>query len=201
MKYSSFCSGLLIWALLSSFQAPEDETRKITYDVLRGGDKIGTLSVLQKVSKQRTTYTLSSDVEVEFLFNIQVSEKITDVFEDGYLLTSSHQRYVNGVLKVDQSVQRGGVGYRVVDQGDRMKELEDGIEVSILSLYFQEPTDGTLVYSQNFRRMLRIEERGGHRYSIELPNGTTTTYYYEEGALIMVQSDTYVGEVKFLVRQ
>lgn len=201
MKYSLFYSGLLIWVLLSSFQVPEDETREINYDVLRGGDKIGTLSVLQKVCKQRTTYTLSSDVEVEFLFNIQVSEKITDVFEDGSLLMSSHQRYVNGVLKVDQSVQRGGVGYRVVDQGDRMKELGDGIEVSILSLYFQEPTDGTPVYSQNFRRMLRIEESGSHRYSIELPNGTTTTYYYEEGALIKVQSDTYVGEVKFLVRQ
>jgi hypothetical protein len=187
--------------LLSSFQTPEEQTRTINFHVERGGERIGTLSVLQKVSKHRTTYTLSSDVEVEFLFNIQVTEKITDVFEDGYLLSSSHQRYVNGVLKVDQSVHRGGVGYLVVDQGDRMKQLEDGIEQSILTLYFQEPTHGTMVYSQNFRRMLRLEEIGAHRYSVELPNGTTTTFSYEEGVLTKVQSDTYVGDVKFLIKQ
>jgi hypothetical protein len=184
--------------MLNAFQCLGDGLSKFSFTVMKGTDRVGTLWVEQKIEKHRTTYILTSDVNVDFMFSIRVNENITDVFEEGALVSSSHQRYINGVLKVDHSVRRSDHGYRVVDHSERIKELADSIHDSVLSLYFNEPTQEPWVYSQNFKRMLKVREVSRHCYAIDLPNGTTTKYTYENEILTAVESNTYIGTVRFV---
>lgn len=197
MKLCALMLSIFTWLALSAFQVPNYAVCKHHFIVQRGNEKIGKLTVVQKNEGDKITYTLTSDVVVQFLFTIQAAENIMDVFENGKLVNSSHQRYVNGTLKADHALQYNGMSYTVIDQDNRVKQIKDQIDQSVLSIYFNEPKDGQQVYSQNFQCMLRVVKTKSHCYAIELPNGTTTTYQYEQGILKQVISDTYWGSIKF----
>lgn len=198
MKYCALMPGALIWMALSAFQLSDHSVSKHHFTVQRDNEKIGKLTVVQKNEGNKVTYTLTSAVAVQFLFTIQVTESIKDIFENGKLINSTHQRYVNGTLKVDRTLQHNGIDYTVVDSKDRDKQIKDEIERSVLSIYFNEPKDGQWIYSQNFKCILRIVKTGSHCYAIKLPNGTTSTYQYDRGLLTQVVSDTYWGNIKFI---
>lgn len=176
----------------------ETITSEARFRVERNGDRIGFLSISCKRDGERVTYSLTSDVSVEFLFDIDIEERIVDVFESGSLFSSSHKRFVNGVLKSEHSVHREPEGYRAMDRHDDLNVLEGDITCTVLSIYFQEPEDGERAYSHNYRRMLRLESSGAHRYVVELPNGLTTRYSYREGLLQEVESGNYLGTVRFV---
>lgn len=198
MKYYALILIIIKWLVLSAFQITSNSVSKRHFVVQRGNAKIGELTVTEKKVNEKVTYALTSDVLVQFLFTIQVRESIKDVFEHDRLVHSSHQRYVNGALKIDHILQHNGINYTMVDKDKRTAQLNDPIERSTLSIYFSEPKDGQQIYSQNFQCMLRITKTGNHCYAIELPNGSTTTYQYEQGILKQVISDTTWGSIIFI---
>lgn len=189
---------LTVWWAGLWWQPVHAQITAYRFRVLKGNEQVGVLQVERKINGTQTVCTLTSFAEFDFLLAIRVDETITDVFENGSLHNSSHQRHINGDLKVNHTVKRNESGYRVVDQSDRVRDLDDSIRASVLSLYFEEPTHGSWVYSQNFRRMLKVYQTAPHRYGMDLPNGGTTRYTYEHGALTSVESDTYLGTVKFI---
>lgn len=198
MRKRIFQLILLVWWVGQGCQPAQAQTAVHRFRVLKGDDPVGELRVEQQVTERQTVFVMKSRATFDFLLTIHVEENITDVFENGSLISSSHQRYVNGDLKVNHEVKRNEKGYRVVDHSDRIRELDDSIQSSVLSLYFKEPTDPVLVYSQNFRRLLRVQQTGPHRFRVDLPNGGTTRYTYANGMLVSVESDTYLGTVRFV---
>jgi hypothetical protein len=168
--------------------------------VYKGADRIGTLRITQLIESDRVTYTLVSDVSIDLLVEFNIEETITDVFENGYLQSSDHTRYVNETLRASNTLVRSDSVYKITDSDASIKYLKEGIQASVLSLYFHEPVSGQLAYSENFRELIKLKEVAAHTYSVELPNGTMTTYYYRNARMQSVVSQTRFGTIKF-VRQ
>jgi len=193
-----FTGLIALWLCLSSFLKDPDGTSHLQLVVVHNGDSVGTLLIEQNIQGSQTTYTLTSQVSVDFLFGFLVEEQIVDVFQEGVLVRSSHQRHVNGVLKANHALTRKGEDYHVVDEDNRLRQLHGDILATVVSIYFHEPQQTTWVYSQNYRKLLQMEKAGEGCYRIQLPNGTTSRYRYQSGTLSEVETNTYVGTLKFI---
>ncbi len=190
--------SVLTWILLSSAISPNDRFISLDFVVLKGSERLGTITISQQIDANRITYILRSDVNVDFIFSLNILEKITDVFENGTLSSSTHQRYINGVLKSSNSLSKHGNEYLVVSSNDKVKRLNDYIPTSVLSLYFNEPGSDGWIYSQNHRQLVRLRKTSDHHYCIDLPQGGVTCYTYQNGKLNKVESKTPLGMVKFV---
>ncbi|GIL21977.1 MAG: hypothetical protein BroJett042_04900 [Bacteroidota bacterium] len=166
--------------------------------VVHNGDSVGSLLIEQRIHGDETTYTLTSQVSVQFLVQFLVEEQIVDVFNDGLLVHSSHQRHINGVLKATHALTRKADKYQVVDKDNRFYQLHEKILATVVSIYFHEPHPGQWVYSQNYKKLLPLEKTGEGCYRIQLPNGTTSKYRYLSGVLSEVETNTHIGTLKFI---
>ena len=54
-------------------------------------------------------------------------------------------------------------------------------------LYFQEPFNKQIVYSDNFQQFLTIEQVDLHRYKIVLPDGNYNYYTFTDGLCSTVE--------------
>ncbi|HNT50677.1 MAG TPA: hypothetical protein PLM56_04960 [Cyclobacteriaceae bacterium] len=182
----------------SAFWFTHVKSTELQFKVTRNDSAVGTLTIQQQVDQDQTTYTLSSDVVVDMIYTIQVSEKITDVYKTGVLHASSHQRQVNGLGRAKNQLTREGDTYQIVNEQNRKRSLSEVIHASVVSIYFNEPKESLWVYSQNFQKMVFMEKTGPHCFSIALPNGNISNYTYEAGMVKTVVTDTFIGTLRFI---
>mgnify|MGYP007000749134 CR=1 FL=1 len=189
---------IILWFCFSSFLKTPKDTTHLKFDVVHNGDSVGSLLIEQRIHGNQTTYTLTSNVSVQFLFEFLVEEQIIDVFNEGVLEHSSHQRHVNGVLKATHALTRKADKYQVVDKDNHFHQIQDKILATVVSIYFDEPLQVEKVYSQNYRKLLQLEKTGAGCYQIHLPNGTSSKYRYRLGVLTEVETNTHIGTIKFI---
>lgn len=195
---------MLRWIVLfcgficSAFRFTDVGLTELQFQVLRNDDAVGTLTIAKVLEADRTTYTLSSDVLVDLVYTIQVSEKISDVFRSGVLQTSSHQRHINGTCRARHLLTQQGDTYQIVNDQNRIRTLSGPIQSSVVSIYFHEPAESMWVYSQNFQKMVFMEKTGQHCFRITLPNGNVSNYTYQGGVVKEVVTNTFIGTLRFV---
>lgn len=189
---------LLCGFIGNTFQFENGKSKELQFQITRNDELVGVLTIRQYTVLEKTTYALTSDVSVGLGFTVQVSEKITDVFEAGELQTSSHQRYINDVCRAKHLVTRQDNTYQLVNQQDRTQFLTAPIQASVVSIYFHEPDKSQWVYSQNFQKMVFMEKTGPHSFRIELPNRNVSNFIYKDGVVATVVTDGFMGTIRFI---
>lgn len=192
---------IVVFSVLVPVRGSTTECNTLNFLVFKGADQIGTLAISQLIESNRITYTLTSDVSIDLIVEFNIEETIKDVFEKGYLKSSTHTRYVNETLRASNTLIRLDSVYKITDSDATVKYVKEDIQVSILSLYFDEPISGQLVYSESFRDLVKLTKVTNHTYSVELPNGNVTTYYYKDNRMQSVVSQTRFGTIKFLCQR
>lgn len=192
---------IVVFSLLIPARGSSNECNTLNFLVYKGPNQIGTLRISQLVESNRITYTLTSDVSIDLIVEFNIEETIKDVFEKGYLKSSTHTRYVNETLRANNTLVRLDSVYKITDSETAVKYIREKIQVSVLSLYFEEPVSGQLIYSENFRELVKLKKVAEHTYSVELPNGNITTYYYKNNQIQSVASQTRFGIIKFICQK
>jgi len=196
-KSIPFSLILVFISLIPVFGSPTECTI-LNFLVYKGADPVGTLRVSQLIESERITFILVSDVSIDLIVEFNIEETIKDVFEKGCLQSSNHTRYVNKTLRANNTLVRSERGYKITDSDAVVKHVNEDIRVTVLSLYFDEPVSGQLAYSENFRELVTLQKVAEHTYTVELPNGNTTTYYYKDDKMQSVVSQTRFGIIKFV---
>jgi hypothetical protein len=189
--------ALLLLPPVSIVLGTSKQVNQQQFKVVMQGKNIGMLSTSQIIENSRITYLLHSSVKLEVLVKVSITENISDAFEHDVLVKSIQKRTVNDKVKSDNILQKNETGYQLINTSGEITQLTASITQSILSLYYEEPTDGDLVYSENFQQILPVQKIGQGKYCLELPNGNTSTYIYEKGKLQQVESQTIWGKVVF----
>jgi hypothetical protein len=184
--------------LFSSFDEDSTKSHRINFDVKLGNNTVGALEATMLMSNGKTTYQLNSSVKISYLFNLTIQEKITDVFVDNNLQHSTHIRYVNGDQKANNVMVWNGESYQGKNKEAKLKYIKDSIRTSILSIYFREPSPNEIVFSQNYQELLPAKKIAEHTYAFSLPTGKNATYYYSNGRLELVTSESAWGMIKFV---
>lgn len=169
------------------------------YAVYYQSKKIGTLSASKLVKGKVINYALISDVKVNVVKDYLIVEKINEEFKEDKLHSSTHTRHVNAVMKANNKAVRSGSSYKLSCDGKTTDSLTQWILHTTLSLYFKEPADKQMVYSQNYRKLIAIKKVRENVYELPLPNGKKAVYHYNAGKLKLLESSSFFGEIQFVL--
>jgi hypothetical protein len=167
-----------------------------TMEVYRNGERVGVLQTSKSLNSEKSFYELKSDVEINKLVTVKISESLSNQYESGKLLSASHQRKVNGIHQSNVQLKYDNNKY-VTHNGKVVEQAGTWIGASILSLYHKEPIGLEGVYSESHGVWLKVSRVGNGVYHVSLPNQQSAIYHYNKGELVKVVSATKWGEIIF----
>ncbi|MBO9617089.1 MAG: hypothetical protein J7619_30660 [Dyadobacter sp.] len=179
---------LLTLFLLASFAG---YAQVATFDVVMAGHTIGSVKVLPQDDGARLRKRIEAEFSVPFYSGSFVSE---NQFSDGALHSSLTEQTVNGKRREQTVTTRlASQHYRfdLSEKADRNRKWEvvAPIAHTITGLYYQEPAQVQMVYSEKFGAMCKVRKLGNGSYSVELPNGKESVYSYEHGHCVRVMTE------------
>ncbi|GLU53991.1 DUF6134 family protein [Dyadobacter frigoris] len=188
MKYLALliiAAGLLL-PLISVSQT-------VMYDVMVAGRVIGSVKVLLY---ENTSKTIKHRIEAQFSIPFYSgSFSSENDFLEGNLQSSVTEHFVNGKQKEStRTSNRHPQLYHVSFSGKatdygKLKELNQTINHTMTGLYYQEPSNVGMVYSERYGQMCPVKKLDESRYGVVLPNGKQSIYAYRQGLCTEVQSE------------
>jgi hypothetical protein len=184
--FSTLITGALIimqFATLNAFS----QNKSLNYQIVRNGNKVGTLRFSETTSAGIDYLKMESDVKTRFIFTFVAHALEEAVYCNGVLLRSSIYRQLNGNEKANKQHQADNRQY-IVHKGKETEVLKNfPITYNMLSLYSREPESISKVYSDNFETFLAIQQPEPHKYKVTLPDGNYNYYYYKNGILSQIE--------------
>ncbi len=151
------------------------------YTVLYKDDSVGSMKLYTRQSGEDTYMKMASNVEMRFVFRIEVKSEEEANFKSGKLISSKAYRQVNGKEKVNNQTKAVGNAYQTYCDGKTGCIQSKLITYNFLMLYAHEPLNIQKVYSDNFQQFVRIQRTSEHIYKIELPDGNYNNYFFKDG--------------------
>lgn len=154
--------------------------QSLYYDVVKGNKSVGSLIVEKKnVGTDSVEYTIDSNVAIRILFTFKVKFQAEELFVQGLLRDGEAMSTLNGRTQKDSHVSPHGKGVMVKLNGSDYNYSGEEINYSVPMLYFEEPGDRTLIFSQQFANYIPLK-RSGSKYILDSPDGINY-YTYENG--------------------
>jgi hypothetical protein len=178
---------LLCLHLMLVYYIALPQNTHIVYSIKRKGNEVGTMSVLQQSSNNKTWLRLESQITIRLLLSITAKALEEAVFENGILQSSSVYQKLNGNERVNKKTKLADSTY-IVTNGSRSEILKNyPIQFNMVCLYHHEPLKIANVYSDKFQRLLPIQILGDHHYKIVFPDGNYNEYFYSNGLCSRVE--------------
>lgn len=190
----------LLFNFTNSVLADLKSTETRTYVVYFQSKDVGTLTVKKITEGKNISYSLESNVKINFITDYNIVESISDEFNNGKLNESKHSRLVNKDVKADNKIIWASTKYVVTDCGKKCKDITDKITATAVSIYFLEPTNDVDVYSQNYKSVVKMKKNKTSEFQMNLPENKKATYKYVAGKVHTVESNTLFGSVKFVLK-
>ena len=159
------------------------------YEVIRNNKVIGHTLVTAIKKPGRVTYKVAADISVSFIKDFKAVSEEETVFENGIMTSSFFNRSLNGEIKGKRKTQRIDSVYQIAEDGTKSFHKLGKINLTISSLYLNEPINTKRIYSDNHQQWLNLTEIKSHSYRLDLPDGNHTLYHFENG--ICVRIDIY----------
>ncbi len=193
-----YCITLLLGSLLylSLVGYKNSSSTNYTLEVFKSGERIGQIETQSFQTGEALNYALHSDVEIDMLLTIKISETISNRYQHGKLLAASHNRVVNGVNQSKSDLRFENNQY-VSGNGKPMNNTGSWIGISVLALYHKEPIGISAVYSEGQACWVNLKQLEVGVYKALLPDEKSATFYYTNGQLSKVVSETKWGEIVF----
>jgi hypothetical protein len=159
------------------------------YDVIRKNKVIGRTVVIGTKSTGKVTYKVSAEIKVNFIKDFKAISEEETVFENGVMVSSFFSRSLNGEEKGKRNTRLIDSVYQIIENGNTSLYKLGKINLTISSLYLNEPLYTNRIYSDNHRQWLKLTQIKLHSYRLDLPDGNHTLYHFENG--ICVSIDIY----------
>lgn len=172
---------------LISFKTEFPKTEKISFTVSRNNDSIGYVDIEKKIVDDLTSYIIDSEVNVRVLFNFTAKGHEESVYKKHVMIYSSMYRKLNSRTKLNHSISLKNGNYIFNNKGEESNLNLGLIKNNLATLLYNEPTDITEVYSDKFKRMVKIKSLGNGTYTIALPNKSTSVYHYKNSQCVRVE--------------
>ncbi len=190
-KINSRITQILAFVLLAGFLLlgfnTLAQTKQLNYQIIRGGNSIGSLHFTEVKEADITQFLVESEIKTRLIFSITSQTRDEATYYNGILLRSSVYRKQNGNEKVNKQINAGNNQY-VIRSGDNSTISKTfPVTYNMLSLYAGEPVGIDQVFSDSFEQLIDIQKKEDHKYKIELPDGNYNYYCYEGGILNKVE--------------
>ena len=180
-------ASLFLTTFLFLFFVLNAQNQKTDYKIIFRGDSVGNMQLCKNKTGDNISLKLVSNVRIRFFIKVIVVCEEISSFQNGRLIYSNVSRIVNGKEKAAKQIKTIGNTYEATSFGKTVPSTIKSIDYNLNMLYFQEPFNKQVVYSDNFQQFLHVEQIAQHRYKIVLPDGNYNYYTFKDGICSMVE--------------
>ncbi len=191
---SILTSVLFITTFFCQFTAQAQNSYKFSIRAL--GSNVGEIEVKKTSVNGIDNIEIISNAKANMLVKkIVYVSTVKSTYKDGVLLYSSGRNEENGEVENYCTTKKNGNNYEINADGTN-KTLSGDIKYSVASLYYAEPVGLTKIYSEVWGQYIDLKDNGDHSYTMTLPKGNKSYFYYTNGKLTSFSNDSKVGKVK-----
>lgn len=167
----------------------------LRFEIYSLGSKTGTLTAKKEIKNNLEYYIIESQAYANLVVSqVDVKTILKSTYKDGMLLSSFAKNEKNGEIEQYADTQWKEPEYYITSHTGK-NTIKEKILMSVASLYFMEPKNHERIYSEVWGQFLPLTVKE-NSYTLQLPNGRTTTFIYENGQLQEIHTTTKVGKVK-----
>lgn len=189
---------LLLLAVLVSTITVFAQKKEIVFNVQFKDKNIGTIHAVKEIAGTKVSTDLKTNTDAKvFMMSIHVESEVTAVKENGVLIQGTAFRHANrGSDDVHAKVVKvAEKSYQTQKNGKTGKIENKTIDVCVVDLYHQEPKGLNAIFSNMYADFLTVKALGAGKYQVTTPDNKDTFYSYQNGQLVMVESNTPLGKV------
>jgi uncharacterized protein YfaQ (DUF2300 family) len=190
--FKSFIAVVHCFTILLSLGQAQQTLR---FEIYSLGSKTGILTAKKEIKNNVEYYTIESQAHANLLVSkVDVKTVLKSTYKDGILISSFAKNEKNGEIEQYADTQWKDPEYLITSHNGK-NIIKEKIQISVASLYFTEPKNHQRIYSEVWGQFLPLTMKD-NSYTLQLPNGRTTTFIYENGQLQEIHTTTKVGKVK-----
>ncbi|MFM2157335.1 MAG: hypothetical protein RL516_2084 [Bacteroidota bacterium] len=187
---------ILLLNIILAFTTLTSSAQKLTYKVKVDGKESGTLIANKSGKKNNYTYTIQSNIKTTMLFTVELKYDLKSIIENGRLKSSRLVQLINGVKQTDNTTTQKGSGYVFKDKSGEEKIINSNITIIVPELYFAEPKNQKVIWSDNHGKFLSMKKEGDS-YLLDTGDGQNSTYTYVKGICKKVESTQAFSNITF----
>ncbi len=175
-----------------------EEVEKISFSIIKKDSSIGFIDIKKASLNTQTTYIINSEVNTKVIFNFNAVGKEKSIYKGDTLIFSSVYRKLNHKVKLNQSLSFINGKYLLKNKNKKEKLSLGIINRNLVTLFFFEPKGVREVFSDKYKKMVKVTPMSKGKYKIVLPNRSTNIYHYKKGKCILVEAVGSFYKVKLI---
>lgn len=191
---AQYITLLLLGVALSGY----GQSLKQQFEVYFKNNKIGHVQAERTEKGNSTVVDLKTETETSVVMvSVHVESEVTITYQNGTLSTGVAYRHANrGAQDVHAKVTRLKENEYSIERNGTTRKMKDGvINFCVADLFFKEPVGRKNVFSNMYGETLPLKSLAAGQYQLITPDKKNSTYKYQNGKLVEVETDTPVGKV------
>lgn len=193
---------LFLFAFFMLASGPALYGQSLYYDIYKGDDRIGEITVEKNTSPQGIHYSASSVAKFRLIFKNELTTYTAASFVDEELVQAVSKIELNDKIREYNTTQKQGHFYHYTQhEEDAFKKSEAPFLISTVMLYYAEPSGVQQVFSENYQVLCELKKIGPHSYELSLPGGKINQYFYEDGKLLEIKVFRTFVDLSFRLKE
>ena len=176
--------AVLFWGLAVGTKA-----QHITYDILKGGEVVGSVAASRTRTGDRTLYVMTSYSVMNVLWKQTVTSAMTVEYIGGILRACMSSIHVNGTVRDSSHMVTDAEGLRCHVYPRPIFRRTNALPWTTARMYFEEPVGQELVFVESVLTPCSLRRIVPGNYLLTFPNGAQSRYVYVDGELQEIHVD------------
>lgn len=159
--------------------------KSMSYTIKLAGFTIGTLNTSHARVDDIDYYSITSNVEINFLFHVKIYYRTLSFYRNNILIESTVNSTVNDSSYVSSTIWDGHK-YKISCNAYQYKYADSSrtapIYWSVSKLYFEKPLDGTEVYAESYGMFSPLKKEKDNQFRFGISK-SKQMYFYNADSL------------------
>jgi len=176
--------SILTLFLLCSFSPPEaPAVAHLTYSILRDGKVVGQIKASRTIQGSKTYYEVETHMEIKVIVTQNIDYSSKAFFQDGVLQSSVSKSYLNQRLHNTCTTVLRGSKYEIKND-NAVSYIKKPVYYSGAMLYFKEPGNTSLVYSEMSGQENHMQKKAVGQYILTNSKSMKQNKYYYKNSFL-----------------
>ena len=176
-------------ALLSGLVGGWAQAQESTFDILKGGEVVGSVAASRIRTGVRTLYQMTSYSVMNVLWKQTVNTAATTEYVGNDLRACMTMIRLNGALRDSSHMATDAEGFRCHVVPDPPFRSSQTSAWTTARMYYEEPVGQELIFVESVLTPCSLRTISPGNYLLSFPNGAESHYVYAQGRLQEIHVD------------
>lgn len=176
-------------ALLSGLVGGRARAQESTFDILKGGEVVGSVAASRTTTGDRTLYVMTSYSVMNVLWKQTVTSAMYTEYSGGTLRACMSSIHVNGAVRDSSHMTTDEDGLRCHVYPRPVFRRTEALPWTTARMYYEEPVGQQSVFVESVLTPCSLRVVSPGNYLLTFPNGAQSRYVYAQGQLQEIHVD------------